>query len=137
VAKANWLIGTEVLVPASTRRAIRDMENPGTAYADDPDLGTDPQPAHMKNLYTGGADNGGVHLNSGIPNRAFVLVAQGLGGNAWETAGRIWFDAMLQLSRGSQFKEMAALTVQIAADTARFGKDAKKLVADAWKRVGL
>ena len=65
--KASWLIGADVLVPAKTRRAIRDMENPGTAYVDDPDLGTDPQPAHMKDFYTGAADNGGVHLNSGIP----------------------------------------------------------------------
>jgi len=137
VAKASWLIGVEVLVPAATRRAIRDMEHPGTAYADDPDLGSDPQPAHMKQLSTGGADNGGVHLNSGIPNRAFVLAAQSLGGNAWETAGRIWFDALLQLSRRSQFKDMAAITTQIAGDTTRFGKGVKKAVTDAWKQVGL
>jgi hypothetical protein len=58
--KASWLIGADVLVPAKTRRAIRDMENPGTAYVDDPDLGTDPQPAHMKDFYSGAADNGGV-----------------------------------------------------------------------------
>ena len=135
--KASWLIGSDVLVAAPTRRAIRDMENPGTAYDKDPDLGSDPQPSHMKNLYMGGADSGGVHLNSGIPNRAFVLVAQGLGGNAWEAAGQIWFDTLLQLSRGSQFAAMAALTTQIAADTARFGKDAKKVVKEAWKKVGL
>ena len=135
--KASWLIGSEVLVAAPTRRAIRDMENPGTAYENDPDLGSDPQPAHMKQLYTGGADNGGVHLNSGIPNRAFALTAKALGGEAWETAGRIWFDTMLQLSRTSQFKDMAAITVQIAGDKSRFGKEAKKAVQDAWKKVGL
>lgn len=136
-AEASWLIGSEVLVAAPTRRAIRDMEHPGTAYADDPDLGSDPQPAHMKNLYTGGADNGGVHLNSGIPNRAFALAAKALGGKAWETVGRVWYDAMLQLSRDSQFKDMVAITVQIAGDKSRFGKDVKKAVRDAWKRVGL
>jgi Zn-dependent metalloprotease len=65
------------------------MEHPGTAYLDDPELGTDLQPDHMKGFYTGGSDNGGVHLNSGIPNRAFALVAEDLGGNAWETAGQI------------------------------------------------
>ncbi len=42
--KASWLVGAEVLVPAPTRRAIRDMENPGTAFVNDPDLGSDPQP---------------------------------------------------------------------------------------------
>ena len=137
VEKTDWLIGAEVLVPAKTRRGIRDMLNPGTAYADDPDLGSDPQPAHMKHLYEGGADNGGVHLNSGIPNRAFALSAVGLGGNAWDVAGRIWFDAMLQLSRASVFADMAAITVQIAGDADRFGKDAKRIVRDAWKKVGL
>ena len=135
--KAGWLVGQEILMAAPTRRAIRDMEHPGTAYVDDPDLGTDPQPAHMKSLYTGGGDNGGVHINSGIPNRAFVLVAQALGGKAWEIPGRIWFDAMLQLSRQSQFADLAAITLQIAGDTSRFGKDAKKAVQSAWKKVGL
>jgi len=135
--KASWLVGSEVLVSAPTRRGIRDMEHPGTAYEGDPDLGTDPQPAHMKNIYTGGADNGGVHLNSGIPNRAFVLTAKALGGNAWETAGRIWFDAMLQLSRRSQFQDMASITAQIAGDTSRFGRDVKRAVQEGWKKVGL
>ena len=39
-----------------------------------PTLGTDPQPKHLKNKYTGSADSGGVHINSGIPNHAFFLV---------------------------------------------------------------
>jgi len=137
VQKADWLIGAQVLVPAKTRRGIRDMLHPGTAYTNDPDLGSDPQPDHMKRLYTGGADNGGVHLNSGIPNRAFALAAMALGGNAWDAAGRIWYEAMLQLSRTSVFADMAALTAQIAGDSSRFGKDAKKIVRDAWKKVGL
>jgi Zn-dependent metalloprotease len=84
--KASWLIGADVLVPGPTRRAIRDMENPGTAYVNDPDLGTDPQPAHMSKLFTGAFDRGGVHINSGIPNRAFALFAKALKGNAWDVA---------------------------------------------------
>ncbi len=133
--KASWLVGAEILVPAKTRRAIRDMEHPGTAYADDPALGSDPQPDHMERIYTGPADSGGVHLNSGIPNRAFVLVAQTLGGPAWETPGAIWYEALLQLSRTSQFSDMAKLTAQIAGD--RFGAATKKAVRAAWKKVGL
>jgi Zn-dependent metalloprotease len=133
--KASWLIGSDVLVPAKTRRGIRDMEHPGTAYVDDPALGTDPQPDHMDRIYTGHADSGGVHINSGIPNRAFVLVAQAIGGPAWETAGRIWYEAMLQLSRTSRFADMAKLTAQIAGD--RFDAATKKAVKAAWKKVGL
>jgi Zn-dependent metalloprotease len=132
---ASWLIGTDVLVPAPTRRGIRDMEHPGTAYRDDPALGTDPQPAHMNDLYLGPADSGGVHINSGIPNRAFVLVAQALGEPAWETAGTIWYEAMMQLSRTSQFADLATITAQIAGD--RFNATTKKAVRAAWKKVGL
>ncbi len=133
--RANWLIGTEVLIPARTRRGIRDMEHPGTAYVDDPALGTDPQPDHMDRLFTGHADSGGVHVNSGIPNRAFVLVAKALGGHAWETAGAIWYAALVQLSRTSQFADLAKITAQIAGD--RFDAATKKAVKAAWKKVGL
>ena len=39
-------------------------------------------------------DNGGVHINSGIPNHAFFLAATILGGFAWERAGKIWYAAL-------------------------------------------
>jgi Zn-dependent metalloprotease len=134
VAKANWVVGAEVMVPAPTRRGIRDMENPGTAFVNDPQLGTDPQPAHMSNLFTGPRDRQGVHINSGIPNRAFVLTAKAIGGKAWELTGRIWYDTLLQLTTNSQFVDCAKLTVQIAAT---HGAAAKKAVKAAWKKVGI
>lgn len=135
-ADSSWVIGKELLVPAPTRRGIRDMENPGKAYVDDPDLGDDPQPASMANLYTGAKDNGGVHINSGIPNRAFVLTAKALGGNAWEVAGRIWYETLLQLHSNSQFIDCARISVQVAGDKA-YGSAAKKAVKAAWKKVGI
>ena len=55
-------------------RALRSMRAPGTAYDDDV-LGRDPQPAHMDGYVRTTDDNGGVHINSGIPNRAFYLTA--------------------------------------------------------------
>ncbi|WP_426139642.1 M4 family metallopeptidase [Pseudomonas sp. DWP3-1-2] len=136
VENASWLVGKELLVPAPTRRGIRDMEHPGTAYANDPELGDDPQPATMAGLYTGPKDNGGVHINSGIPNRAFVLTAKALGGNAWEVAGRIWYETMLQLSSSSQFVDCARITVQVAGSK-EYGAAAKKAVKAAWKKVGI
>ena len=63
------------------------MKAPGTAY-DDAVLGKDPQPAHMDDYVHTTDDNGGVHINSGIPNHAFYLAATELGGYAWEKAGR-------------------------------------------------
>jgi Zn-dependent metalloprotease len=134
--KANWLVGAEVLVPAPTRRAIRDMENPGTAFVNDAELGDDPQPDHMKSLFTGAADRGGVHINSGIPNRAFVLVAKALRGNAWDVAGRIWYDTMLQLTTTSQIVDCAKMTLQVASGK-KFGTAATKAVKSAWKKVGI
>jgi Zn-dependent metalloprotease len=134
VADANWLVGAGVLVTSPTRRAIRDMENPGTAFVNDPDLGTDPQPAHMSKIFTGPRDRQGVHINSGIPNRAFVLTAKAIGGNAWEVTGRIWYDTLLQLSKDSQFIDCARLSVQVAAT---HGAAAKNAVKSAWKKVGL
>ena len=59
------------------------MKAPGTAY-DDPLVGKDPQPAHMDDYVETIRDNGGVHINSGIPNRAFYLAATEIGGYAWE-----------------------------------------------------
>lgn len=133
--QANWVLGAEVLVPAATRRGIRDMENPGTAFVNDPDLGNDPQPAHMSKLYTGPRDRQGVHINSGIPNRAFVLTAKALKGRAWEVAGRIWYDTLLQLTTSSQFVDCAQVTVQVAGS--KHGAAAKKAVKAAWKKVGI
>ncbi len=131
--QASWVIGADVLVPAATRRGIRDMANPGTAF-DDPHLGKDPQPDHLSRLYTGYLDRGGVHVNSGIPNRAFVLTATALGGNAWEVAGRIWYDVLMRIPPTSQFLDCAKLTVEAATG---YGAAAKKAVKAAWKKVGI
>jgi Zn-dependent metalloprotease len=133
---ADWLIGQDILLPAKTgvRRALRDMLNPGSAYQDDPDLGNDPQPSTYAQRYTGRLDNGGVHLNSGIANRAFASSAIALGGYAWDITGRIWYDTLLQLSPDSGFADCARICRQVAA---AHGAVAKKAIDAGWKRVGL
>ena len=133
--RANWLVGADILVPAPTRRAIRDMERPGTAYVADPVLGTDPQSDHMARIYAGSADAGGVHINSGIPNRAFVLFAQAIGGPAWDTPGGVWYEALLRLPRTATFATLAKTTARIA--TERVSAAAGKACRAAWKQVGL
>ncbi len=87
--QADWLIGAGLLTEEVQGVALRSMKEPGTAY-DDPVLGKDPQPAHMDDFVRTFEDNGGVHINSGIPNRAFYLAATALGGRSWKKAGRIW-----------------------------------------------
>ena len=76
--EASWLIGAEVFGPQVQGRALRSLADPGTAYDDDL-LGRDPQPAHLDDYIETDEDDGGVHLNSGIPNRAFYLAARALG----------------------------------------------------------
>ena len=129
-AGGNWLIGEEIFVEGINARALRDMENPGTAY-DDPALGRDPQPAHMDDFVQTTDDNGGVHINSGIPNRAFVLAARAVGGTSAEGAGRIWYAALTSgdIAARSDFASFAAATVAAAGDQA----DA---VREAWQQVG-
>jgi Zn-dependent metalloprotease len=111
------------------------MKAPGTAY-DDPRLGRDPQPAHMRHYVETEEDNGGVHVNSGIPNHAFFLAAQRFGGHAWEQAGAIWYHALCHtLSRRSDFAG-AALATALSARTL-LGAAAEKVVRDSWAAVGV
>ncbi|GGR30871.1 M4 family metallopeptidase [Streptomyces roseolus] len=135
--QADWLIGEGLFHPDVQGRALRSMKAPGTAYDDDV-LGKDPQPAHMDDYVRTGQDNGGVHINSGIPNRAFYLVATELGGHAWDRAGRIWYDVMTggTLTPETRFAEFAAATV--AAAKARYGDAAEiQAVTKAWAAVGV
>jgi Zn-dependent metalloprotease len=112
------------------------MKEPGSAY-DDRVLGDDIQPAHMDNYVRTLQDNGGVHINSGIPNKAFYLVATAIGGYAWEKAGRIWYDALRapQLRPNASFRAFAAITVRQAQ--VLFGGNEVKAVEEAWRSVGV
>ena len=136
--QADWLIGAELLAPGVKGRALRDMLHPGTAY-DDPQLGKDPQPADMSGYVETSEDNGGVHINSGIPNRAFALAATAIGGNAWEGAGVVWYAVLTGdgIKADCDFATFAGLTVA-AADT-RFGSTSAQLTAirEAWQTVGV
>jgi Thermolysin metallopeptidase, alpha-helical domain/Thermolysin metallopeptidase, catalytic domain len=128
---ADWLIGEGLFLPGIQARGLRDMLNPGTAY-DDPLLGRDPQGASMTEYVETREDNGGVHLNSGIPNRAFALAATALGGHSWETAGQIWYSALTSgLGSAADFAEFAAATTEVAPTGARGA------VAEAWAAVGV
>src|SRR5712692_7536062 len=83
---ADWLIGAGIFMPNIKGKALRSMSDPGSAY-DDPTLGKDPQPGTMAGYVETDQDNGGVHINSGIPNHAFYLAATKLGGYSWDKAG--------------------------------------------------
>jgi Zn-dependent metalloprotease len=137
VDHADWLIGAAIMAPGFKGRALRDMANPGTAY-DDPRLGKDPQPGDMKDYVQTGADNGGVHTNSGIPSRAFVLAAKAIGGNSWEKAGKIWYVTLTERLTGTaDFAKCAAETVSVARDLFPEDSSIAAKVAKAWTDVGV
>ena len=132
--KATWLIGAEIFTDAVEGKALRSMIEPGTAYDDD-ELGKDPQPAHMSDFVRTTEDNGGVHINSGIPNRAFALFAIDLGGKAWERAGTAWYRALTGgLSSTATFTEFADATVAAATE---IDDEAAAAARRAWTTVGV
>src|SRR6266487_4520347 len=135
--RADWLIGAGLLAKGIHGVALRSMKAPGTAY-DDPQLGKDPQPADMAHFVHTSQDNGGVHINSGIPNHAFYLVATTLGGYAWEKAGKIWYDTLSNLiGPNTSFKQAADATIRSAQNLYGAGSSEQKAVASAWKQVGV
>lgn len=135
--EADWLIGAGLLTSNVNGIALRSMKAPGTAY-DDPVLGKDPQPAHMRDYVTTISDNGGVHINSGIPNHAFYVTAVELGGNAWDRTGQIWYVTLRdKLGANSNFQDCANLTFQVAGELFGAGSIEQQAVQKGWAEVGL
>ena len=136
--EADWLIGSEVFTPDIAADALRSMKAPGTAYDNDL-LGKDPQPDRMSTFVqlpdTDEGDNGGVHINSGIPNKAFYLAATYIGGYAWEGAGAIWYAALKASTADTNFQEFADTTAAKAADLFGSGGTEHQAVVAAWREV--
>jgi Zn-dependent metalloprotease len=136
-SRADWLIGADLLTSRVNGAAIRSMKAPGSAY-DDPILGRDPQPSHMRDYVKTSADDRGVHINSGIPNHAFYRAATLLGGRAWETAGRIWYRALIEeLGPRSRFQHCADATWRAASALFGDGSEPQDAVRAGWSAVGI
>ncbi|MFP7833725.1 M4 family metallopeptidase [Marisediminicola sp. LYQ134] len=136
--EASWLIGAGLFTDRVQGAALRSMSAPGTAFDDDV-LGTDPQPASMDDYIDTTDDNGGVHLNSGIPNRAFHLAATAIGGPAWEGAGRIWYDTLTagSIRADCTFAQFASATTDAAGSRFGSGSAEHTAVTAAWRTVGV
>jgi Zn-dependent metalloprotease len=134
--EADWLIGEGLYTKNVKGAALRSMKAPGTAY-DDPVLGKDPQPATFDKYVNSPTDSGGVHVNSGIPNHAFYIVAVGLGGHSWDRAGRIWYATLKdkRLKPRTDFKHFADLTCDNASKA--YGEEVEEVVKQAWTDVGV
>jgi bacillolysin len=136
VDRDDWLIGEDVVNPAVfTSGALRDMENPnnGGRRGD-----RSWQPAHMDEFVELDLeiDNGGVHINSGIPNRACALLAGVIGRDKTE---RIYYRTLeaRYLNSRSNFADMRLAASRAAADL--FGTDSPEVEAvhTAFTAVGI
>ncbi|HEX4948318.1 MAG TPA: M4 family metallopeptidase [Blastocatellia bacterium] len=133
----DFLIGEDCYTPATSGDALRSMANP-KLYGD---------PDHYSNRYTGSADNGGVHSNSGIPNNAFYLLAQGgtnstsllsVTGIGRAKAAAIFFRALtVYMSASDRMIDARRWTLQAARDLYGLGSAEYNSVAQAWRAVGV
>jgi Zn-dependent metalloprotease len=100
-------------------------------------MGKDPQPDHMSNYYSGPADNQGVHINSGIPNKAFFLTAMAIG---TDKAAQIWYHALQSLWPTADFNDAAEVIANSARVLTNNGEaplGSTQVVRSAFKAVGL
>jgi Zn-dependent metalloprotease len=136
--QADWLIGADLFTANVNGSGLRSMKEPGSAY-DDPVIGKDPQPGHMDDYVNTTQDNGGVHINSGIPNRAFYVVATEIGGSAWEKAGQIWYKTLTggRLSSQAEFQAAADLTFAVAGELYGANSVEQQAVRTGWSAVGI
>jgi Zn-dependent metalloprotease len=134
--RADYLCGEDVVKPGG----LRSMENP-QAYGD---------PDHYSRRFLGTADNGGVHINSGIANHAFYLAVeggtnrtsglgvQGVGGANREQIERVFYRAFTQmLPSNATFALARAATIQAARDLCGTDSSAERAVTQAWTAVGV
>ena len=134
--EADYLIGEDVIRPGG----IRSMSNPA-AFGD---------PDHYSRRFTGDEDNGGVHINSSIPNHAFYLAIEGgtnrtsgaavtgVGAANREQIERVFYRAFTQmLPSGATFSLARAATLQAARDLFGAGSPAERAVQQAWSAVGV
>lgn len=134
--RADYLCGEDVVRPGG----LRSMENP-QAYGD---------PDHYSRRFLGTADNGGVHINSGIANQAFYLAieggtnrtsglaVQGVGAANRDQIEKVFYRAFTQmLPRNATFALARAATIQAAIDLFGANSNAGRAVTEAWTAVGV
>jgi Zn-dependent metalloprotease len=113
IDRDDWKMGEDVVKPGVfPGGALRDLQNPNNGGSKLGDNGW--QPKNMSEFYTGSQDNGGVHINSGIVNRAFYLVAENIGK---AKAEKIWYRALtIYLTTKSEFLDLRYATEKAASD---------------------
>lgn len=119
----DWLMGEDVYTPGVSGDALRSMSNP-ELYD---------QPSHMSQYYNTTSDNGGVHINSGIPNKAAYNTITKLGN---QKSQQIYYRALTEyLTSTSNFADAKEALAQSAYDL--YGQIEADIVWNAWNSVGV
>ena len=135
VDRDDYKIGEQSYTPGIAGDALRYLDNPPAGN----------QPDHYSDRYTGSADNGGVHINSGIANKqAYLMIAGGtFSGVTVQSVGRavtekVWYRAMANyFTQSTNFAGAREGTLQAAADLYGSGSSQYTAVANAWAAVGV
>ncbi len=128
IDRDDWNIGEDVVRPGATpNNCLRDLQFPNN--------GSPSQPKHVSEQYTGPLDNGGVHINSGIPNRAFYLFANSPGVGI-DKAEKVYYTALNDyLVKSSQFVDCRLAVIQAANQL--YGSAVATAAGNAFTQVGI
>lgn len=134
IDREDWQLGEDIVnTNIFTSGALRDLQNPnnGGNSLNDPGY----QPDNVSDQFTGSADNGGVHINSGITNRAYYLYATAIGK---DKAEQVYYRALTEyLVRSSQFVDLRIAVVQAATDLHGANSTEVNAAKDALSAVGI
>jgi len=114
IDRDDWQIGEDVVKPGVfPSGALRDMQDPHNG-APTGNFGGGWQPKHVNEMFTGPEDNNGVHINSGIPNHAYYLIAMDIGK---DKAEKIFYRALnTYLTKSSQFTDLRIAVERATTD---------------------
>jgi len=131
----DWLCGEDIAGPGLGAIALRSLEDP--TLCGDPD--------HYSDIYTGTADNGGVHSNSGIINKVAYLISEGgshygvnTSGQGIEAMEKIFFRALNNyMTTGTTFAQGRTACEQAATDLYGAGSSEVTAVQNAFTACGI
>ena len=131
IDRDDWLIGEDVVKTAAfPSGALRSLQDPHNGAATN-DFNRGWQPKKYSERYKGSEDNGGVHLNSGIPNHAFFLFASSVGK---DKAEKVYYKVLDQyLTKSSQFVDCRVAVIRAARE--EYGESAATAAAAAFDAV--
>lgn len=134
IDRDDWKIGEDVMqTGVSPSGALRDLADPhnGASNISSPWW----QPKHVNEKFIGSDDNGGVHINSGIPNYAFYLFANNAAVGK-DKAEQVYYKALRDyLVKSSKFVDCRIAVLQAATDL--YGASVANAAAAAFDAVGI